>query len=75
MLYYINSTEYLLREHKRIFGQHPSKKALQKHIKYLDNRVTELEDILASVLLDDHVCGNITPEVLVSIENILGDKQ
>ena len=39
-------TAFLLIEHKRVFNQNPSKRALMDHIKALQDRVDDLEKIV-----------------------------
>ena len=39
-------TAFLLIEHKRVFNQNPSKRALMDHIKALQDRVDALEKIV-----------------------------
>lgn len=45
-------TAFLLIDHKRIFNQNPSKRALMDHIKALQYRVDELEKIAEGVIYD-----------------------
>ncbi|NLY14573.1 MAG: hypothetical protein GXZ10_13280 [Gammaproteobacteria bacterium] len=39
-------TAFLLIDHRRVFNQNPSKRALMDHIKLLQDRVDELEKIV-----------------------------
>ena len=45
-------TAFLLIDHKRIFNQNPSKRALMDHIIALQDRVDELEKIAEGVIYD-----------------------
>ena len=45
-------TAFLLIEHRRVFNQNPSKRALMDHIKALQDRVDTLEKLLKVVIYE-----------------------